>query len=65
MSDNKENIKVGKGHYISSQLKRVVINLNNKLSERPRLSRGDVLNEKMNVIGLSEPSIRKIFKNGQ
>jgi hypothetical protein len=44
MSENNENLKVGRGRYVSSQLKCVVIDLHNKLLiNNPNAKRGTLL----------------------
>lgn len=56
--------KSGKGFYIFSKLKKVVINRYNELSKIvPKLKKKDIISEIKNLTELSDRSIRNISKN--
>jgi transposase len=57
--------KSGKGFYICSKLKKVVINRYNELSKIvPKLKKKNIISEIKNLTELSDRSIRNILKNG-
>jgi hypothetical protein len=65
MSGNKENLKVGRGRYVSSQLKCVVIDLHNKLViNNPNSKKGDIIDEIKSITKLSKTTIYDILKKG-
>ncbi len=60
---NKEN-KSGKGYYISSQLKRVVLNRYSDLIKVPKMNKSDIICDIIKLTGISRDSIYKNLKNG-
>jgi len=60
---NKEN-KSGKGYYISSQLKKVVLNRYYDLIKVPKMRKSDIICDIIKLTGISRDSIYKILKNG-
>jgi hypothetical protein len=60
---NKEN-KSGKGYYISSQFKRVVLNRYSDLIKVPKMNKSDIICDIIKLTGISRDSIYKILKNG-
>jgi hypothetical protein len=62
---DKVNIKCGKGVYITSQLKSVVIRGYNDLNKVvPKLKKQDVIDDIIKLTGISRRSIYNILENG-
>ncbi len=62
---DKENIKRGKGFYVTSQLKSVVIKRYNDLNKVvPKMKKQDVINDIRSLTGISRRTIYNILKNG-
>jgi hypothetical protein len=60
---NKEN-ESGKGYYISSQFKRVVLNRYSDLIKVPKMNKSDIICDIIKLKRTSRDSIYKILKNG-